>query len=352
MYALNLIALCTLSIAASEGADAITLLGACAAGLTSLFTMGSGFLAPAIAAAICLARWRREPLQGRHPVILCALFAGFAATGALLYREAPFQSTLYARTWADFWQPLVSRAAWPLPPRVGWAALAWVPCLAAGAAAVLRRRASVLDWFVVGIVAWALLDAVALAHNRPKDLPPFDPKYYTAMSLGVAASVVSAAAMITRWPARRGLVVLCAAASLATVVAMDAIAIRSVQASRDQLADRVSFDRMVRRFLATGDPTQIQAQPYWKLPYWNGAELVGILDSPDLQPWLPAVYRRSAAQRPGSPIHGPQDAGALTIAARSLMKSGFCLFLVGAGILAWCVARPQSRSGSAGAVVG
>ncbi len=58
MYALNLMAVCTLALAVSDRIDRLTFVGAFAAGLVSLFTMGSGFLAPAVASAVCIARLR------------------------------------------------------------------------------------------------------------------------------------------------------------------------------------------------------------------------------------------------------------------------------------------------------
>ena len=342
MYALYLLGLCILAIAASERIGRMALLGGFASGLVSLFTMASGLFAPAIGVVICMARWQREPQRRRNLGILSLIFLGLTFLGVGLFRDSNFFSASYARTWAEFWPPFKGHAAWPLPPYMGWAVLAWVPWIAASLVAVFQRQSSVLAWFALGVGMWGLLNAAALAHGRPLDLTPFDPKYYTAMSLSVVASILSAAALVTRWPARRAVTVLCLLASLATVVAMDSVALRAVQASKDQLVDRVAFDRVLRRFLATGDSAPIAQSAIGKVPYWNGPELVDILNSPNLEPWLPAPYRRCIAQRPGSSLHGPQTAGDLTIAARSLMKSGIWLFLGGSVILLWHFVRTRS----------
>ena len=63
-----------------------------------------------------------------------------------------------------------------------------------------------------------------------------------------------------------------------------------------------------------------------------GHNVADLLDSPLLQPILPAPYRRSLAAR--SPqASPPPEAGAVTLAVRTLMKAG--LVLAGVGSIAF-----------------
>ena len=339
MYALNFLAVCTVVIAASEQIDPLTLFGACGSGLVSLFTMGSGFLAPAIAGAMCVAQLRF--CKGRRLRVggLATLFLAIAAIGIFLYRDAPYQGPAYARTWSTFWPAFVSRSAWPFPPQFGWAILLWSPWLVATYCTLFLRRVSVLNWFAVGIGAWAMLNAIGLAHGRPLDLRPFDSKYYTAMSLVIAGSVLSSCALASSWPARRVFIGILLMISLATISAMVPVAAQGLRASRDQYNGRIANAKLVKSFLATGNPTQLRETSYWELPYWNGAELADLLDTPSLQRLLPADIRVSATQRESSYVHGPQSPGALTVAVLSLMKLGSGIFVFGLALLVWRALR-------------
>ena len=346
MYALNFMAVCVMAIAVSQEIGSLTWIGAAAAALASLFTMGSGFLAPAVAGALCVGRLRAEGARRLSVGVLGALFLAVAAIGVCMYRDAPYQGPDYARTWARFWPAFVSRSAWPCPPAAAWSLVVWVPWLAAGVCAAAPRRISPLNWFAVGVGALVLLDAAGLAHGRPSDLRPFDSKYFTVMSLVIAASVLGSSTLMARWPAHRALTLAVLAISLGTVAAMGPTAIRSIQGSRDQHGERMANEKLVREFLETGDPARLRSTPYWELPYWNGAELADLLDSPSLQPLLPAEIRASAAGRPCA--RRPAPAGFLTVACLFLMDSGLALFIGGIGVQAWLAASGCRKSGAAG----
>ena len=113
------------------------------------------------------------------------------------------------------------------------------------------------------------------------------------------------------------------------------VAAQGLRASRDQYNGRIANAKLVESFLATGNPTQLRETSYWELPYWNGAELADLLDTPSLQRLLPADIRVSATQRASSYVHGPQRPGALTVAVLSLMKLGSGIFVFGLALLVW-----------------
>ena len=66
----------------------------------------------------------------------------------------------------------------------------------------------------------------------------------------------------------------------------------------------------VRQFLRTDDSQALARQSSSELPYWNGAELGAQLDSPLMQPWLPAALRQNLSARAGGPqnLQKPKEA--------------------------------------------
>ena len=344
MYALNFLGICSLAIAATPKVTRLTLFGGAAAALVSLFTMGSGFIAPGLAAGICLLRCVGEREQRPRLAALAMIFFGCALAGLALYREAPFQGSGYARTWAQFWPAFVGRAAWPLPAHGGFVAFVWLPCALLLAAVARERRIRFLDWIALGTAAWSLLTAIGLAHGRAQETPPFDSKYYTAMSMTAVAALLCAGALLSHWPARRAPAIVALLAALVTTAAMFPLGAAGVRASQQQFGDRLANDDLVRPFLATGDPARLRATPWSELPYWNGAELADLLDDPLLQPWLPAALRQSLAQRPNGTVRGAQSPGWLTLAARTLMKAGPFLFVAGCVAFLWAAVSWRRRA--------
>lgn len=348
MYALLLLAVTTLSLAGVSAVTRRVWIVAAAAGAVSLFTMGSGFVAPGIAAAVCVLRATRETEQRRGLLILAAIFGAFALAGMALYRSAPFQGSDYAHSWGQFLSALTGRAAWPLPPQPWWALVTWLPWLLVALGLVRTRRGGALEWLALGVGLWALVNAAGLAHGRPLEAPPFDSKYYTAMSTGVFAALLSVTALIARWSETRARATIAGLATLAVTIALLRFGGAAVQESRDQFNARRAHDDVVRPFLASGDPTQLRATPWHHLPYWNGAELADLLDAPLLQPSLPTPLRAALARRPGSGFPPSPEPGPLTIAARTLMKLGLLFALSGVGLLAWWAWRaPDARTDKA-----
>lgn len=339
MYALNLMALVVLVLAAARPTPGVV--GAFAAAcVVSLFTMASGLVAPLLGAVVAgLNRGSGvPPLQrpsrsggdaastGRAAMVLIGLAAGIA--GMLLYREAPFQGPEYARTWTQFAGALVARLSWPLRPGVVSAALVWLPWLAFAACIPFRRARTAFDLLLLALGLWLLANAAGLAHGRPFDAWPFNNKYYTAMLLVAPLAVFSVLRL------RPPLVALAAGLIAVPLLVstgrwLSASAALSAQYHRQQAA----YADTVRPFLRTDDRARLTGTSFEKLPYWNGAELAAQLDSPLMQPWLPAVLRECLADRPGSPYPARIAPGPLTLLSRTLMKLGLALAAAGAAVL-------------------
>jgi hypothetical protein len=341
MYVLNVLAVVVIMISLAERINGWVMSGALAAGLYSLFTMGSGMVAPFVAMLICMGRWGAERRARSGLVKLSLGFGLVALGGALLYRKAPYQGAGYAKTLLEWWAAFVARAAWPMSPQYLGLLVNLLPWIALTVVIVGSKKGSRLDWFAWGIGAWGVANACALAQGRPFDLPPFNPKYYTSMAMMVAGSTLAAVALSVRVRLIWAAPILAAAAC--SVFAMHTYVSRGIDGSPAKLAARSHDDNFVRPFLASGDPTTLRATSFAQLPYWNGAELAEYLDSPLLEPMLPAVLRTAAAQRENGVIRGVQLPGPLTNWVRGLMKAGLALVVLGGAIFLWAELKAGRR---------
>jgi hypothetical protein len=347
MYALNFLAIGTLAIAAGEQLGPLAWLGGAAAGSVSLVTMGSGFVAPGLAAGVCVVRFIFERTRRRDLAVLALIFAAIAVAGFLARTDSRWHAFTYARTAAKFWRSFVAYATWPLPPHWASVAVVWLPWLAVGIWTLARRAGSCLDWLAIGIGAWALVNAIGLAYARPELTSPFDSKYNTAVSLAGVASVLSSCALSARLRSRWWLLIAPVAAALAVAVAATDYGARGIADARFYRDLKNPHNALVRPYLATGDRSMMMEIPPERSPYWNSAELAIRLDSPLLQPVLPFPLRKALAMRPGLHLPGPLEPGPLTLGARTLMKISPLIFAIGLVLIVLGLRRWPATAGAA-----
>ncbi|MES2697775.1 MAG: hypothetical protein V4773_30210 [Verrucomicrobiota bacterium] len=330
MYALVLMAVCTIALASAREITPWIWRAAFAGGAVSLFTMGAGPVGPGCAVGICLVRAVYEREQRRKLLVLAGIFFAVALAGVLLHTSSRAHVPLYATTFAQFKRAFVGVLAWPLSPHVFWAALSWLPWIFNGVAILRRREATPLEWLAVGLGGWGMINAVALGYARQYEGPPFDTRFYTPISMGMLASVCSSVALLVRARDMKGRV-LPAAALVALAVGMLTVGLKGVELARETGVVRADLDHRIRTYLTTGDPALLVEKP----PHHTGMVVVERLESPLLQRILPAVYRKALAAR--TPDAGASaaavaksiEAGPLTIAVRTLMKLGPAIALLG-----------------------
>jgi hypothetical protein len=341
MDALVLMAVTVLLLGAAPPTR-LSLAAAAAASAVSVFTMASGFAAPLIAAAAVL--WApRATGGGRGALPHAAVFLAAAVAGLALYRPAPFQGPTYAGMASVFLGALEARMAWPLAPGLLQAALVWLPLALFGGTLLLRMRTrGPLDAVVLGLGAWALVNAAGLAHGRPLDASPFDNKYYTTMALAVVASGLGTLVLLSERRTRAAAAVAFIALSPALLSTAGLLA-RSPAEARGYWGLQASYDGYLRPYLRTGDRAILYDVAPDRLPYWNGAELAAQLDSPLMQPWLPAVLRRCLADRPGSPYRADEAPGWPLLLCRSAMKAGLLVAALGLALLGRTALRGPVR---------
>jgi hypothetical protein len=344
MYGLILCAIVTLAIAATPEVMPLTYAGAAAAGLVSLFTMGAGPVGPGCAVGICLVRAWQEPDQRRRLLALAAVFFAVALAGVALHVSSRAHVGFYATSFAQFWRAFIGVCAWPLPPAAIVAALVWLPWVVHGWHFLRRGRGTPLDWLAVGVGGWALINAAALGYARQYEGPPFDSRFFTSLSLGGWAAVLSAAAALSRAPGwRRAWWPAATMAALAAGFFSYGVAgIRGAQASR---VDREDREQRVRTFLATGNRTAVMEKP----THANGEPVLDRLESPLLQQVLPAAFRRELAKRAGHEAFAAAQPGAVTTFVRTLMKLGWLILVLGvAGLGSHLIltCRPRGLEGT------
>ncbi len=336
MYALNFLAACVLIIAASSHRTSVTWMAGLCAGAASLGTMGAGFVAPGIAAGICFVRISLA-VERRHGLGILMLAFVAATVAGLLWREAShWHEPTYAHSWGEFWTAFKAFAAWPLPGHTGTLVVAWLPWIVLATMLFARRVSGPPAWVGFGLGAWALVAAIGLAHGRPQLALPMDSKYFTALSFAALASVLATAALLeylTSVWARLMLI----AATAAVVAGMIVSGFSGIAAARQHHWYWDQQDPLVYGFLAGTDRAALLNAGPSHAPYWNAAELAERLDSPLLQPLLPAELRARLNHRPG--VHFDPNPGPLTRAALGAMKVWWLISAAGLAALAAALLR-------------
>jgi hypothetical protein len=283
-------------------------------------------------------------LEREHRRGLIALFAVFAAVAAagLFWREAShWHQPTYAHGWSEFWTAFKSFAAWPLPGHLATLIVAWLPWTVLAALTIMRRVTGPLPWIVFGLGAWALVAAIGLAHGRPHLASPIDSKYFTALSFGAIASVLATIALVGSLT-KAWLRLTFVATTAAVVTALIVSGVTGVGAASQHHWYWSEQDPLVFGYLAGTDRAALLDAGPSHTPYWNAAELAERLDSPLLQPVLPADLRAQLNQRPG--VHFDPTPGPLTGAALGAMKLWWLLAAAGvAGLAAASLSRTQAR---------
>jgi len=343
MYGLLLMAVVVIAMASATRVTPAIYIGAAGASLVSLFTMGAGPLGPACAVGICLVRCAFERDQRRALVRLGVIFFAAALLGVFLHVSSRAHVPLYANSWAQFQRAFMGILAWPLPPRAIWAALLWVPWFVNGVLILRRREASPLEWLAVGLGTWGMINAVALGYARQYEGPPFDSRFFTALSLGAMGAFCSSIALVLRAPLsgwsryQAGHV-----AWVAMILGMIGVGIDGLAGAKTAGATRAELDHRIRVFLSTGNSAPLLEKP----PHHTGPEVIARLESSILHTILPAPYRRALAARFGPEAGSEAEAGWLTLTVRTLMKAGpgiAALGLMGCGYIMWRTRASQPR---------
>jgi hypothetical protein len=291
-YFLTGFAAATLALAASGANRMLTVVGVAALAFGSLFTMASGPLVAPIAAALLLLRVQAGSL-GRAPgfvgagLLLAIALGGFAALPEFSPHADWKADSL--QSWLDAFRV---PGSWPLSPSWFHVLLAWSPLLFYCAVRIRLGRPSSTDLLSLGLSAWVLAHAAAIAYSRGSNIQGLSSRYGDLMAIGVVANVWFGLRAFDPWSGRVRTALLQRAVGLASAIAVLAAFLQRAPDDFNEMVWRSdSFRRQtenVRAFVADGDPVHLAGD----IPYPDATQLQGMLSNEAIRRALPPTLRK------------------------------------------------------------
>lgn len=345
MYALIYCATCILALAATARPTRTQVVAAAGLSIVSLFTMGSGFIAPLMAAGLVLLRIPLQRDQWRIRVGFASVFATIASVGPFLYARSPRFAPTYADSISEFWQAFVGYASWPLAGHTAAILVVWLPWIVL-TVILLRRldmsKRTVLGWFGFALGCWILIHAIGLGYSRPELDSPHTPRYFTPLFINSAAAFCAVGFIWTsksRWTVRIPLFCLLSL----SLLSMGRAGFVGIETLRNLATQHAIYQEVIENYVSTGRRESLADLRFYHTPFWNSNELAARLDAPEMVRVLPYDLRRHARSvEPESErgIHGP---GIPTQVVLRFMQNGWVFAGMSLFLLAAVSCRGKPR---------
>ncbi len=286
------LAVATLALAA-KGADSIaTMIGVVALAFGSLFTMASGLLVAPLAAALLGLRIYAGSLGRSRGTAGVGLLLAIALAGFATLPRLPQHANLQVDTLQGWFAGFGIAASWPLSASWLHLLLFWSPLLFHCAWRFRPRRSSSAELLGLGLAAWALAQAAAIAYSRGRDMQGLDSRYGDLTAIGIVANVWFGLHAFDPWPgSARTLLAQRAAAFASGATTLVALFLRAPD-DLVQLIERSDSARRqsenVRAFVADGDPTHLAGE----IPYPHTEQLRRMLSNTTIRRALPPTLRK------------------------------------------------------------
>jgi hypothetical protein len=265
-------------------------------------------------------------------------------------------AALRAASIGEFLTALGRNLAWPLVGRPFAAVLLWLPTSVLVVTRMVRREPlSTADRWTVGLAAWTVLQAAAIAYGRGRNGPGPASRYQDLVSMGFLANTAALLyALDLRVPA----------GAVRTRVALLTVAVWTVvgYVGVGRLVDGsiIELNRStvrwgqetadLRRFVTSDDPNVLAARLPSELPHPSADVLIRVLRDPFIRTILPASIRPPIHLTPASSTVGfVEDGGAWGSFPSSGHENRFDSQLLpadSAGFLRFSVARDADHPGS------
>jgi len=266
----------------------------------ALGSMGSGFFAAAVVAALVLLRIWHRALAPARAIPTLALCAGAIAVGWLSRVTVSWHEALKAQSVTDFYLTVLHGLQWPLlrPAPVHFACLLWVPWVLLAIRQLLAKKEpdrDALGLAALGLGGWVILQIIATGYARGAGgLPPAS-RYVDTLDLGAVANGLALAWLGRDATGRRSV----GAAALA-VVWIAAFGTGYGYQLRSNLAsdlptthrNEIQTEDTVRNYLATKNRNYLLTG---LLPYPGVDGFLERLERPELSSLMPASVRRPLA---------------------------------------------------------
>ncbi|MEN9799830.1 MAG: hypothetical protein RL653_3527 [Pseudomonadota bacterium] len=266
----------------------------------SAFTMASSVVSCVSAAGVVALRVAWGSLRIRTALAWVGVLGAAAWMTWAFVPVVPGHAPLKASSAAEWALAFRRAAAWPAEGPWGLGALMWAPVLLLGARCWRSRRAGDGALRVLGLAAWVLGQAAAMAYARGHGFQEVSSRYTDLLAVGVVANLGAAwrlweegARGTWSWLPLAG-TSLVAAAGLVRHAPGDLAAARTYGQTGERHA------AVVREYLRTGD-FQVLAEAGGDLPYPDAERLRQLLDTPSLRGVLPPEGRGGEA----GPLGGP-----------------------------------------------
>lgn len=307
-YFLNVLTIAAIGVLALREPTAGNLVLAVALCLLCTVTMGSGVLvAPALILVVALRR-RGGETTPRRAAAACVVIAAAGAIGVAMLRRVPGHTPLLAQNFGEFIDVFTMTAAWPVPGGTLALLFVWWP----SAVMFARRLRAVdadarvdsrFDVFLLGVAAWTLVQAAAIAYSRGHMLAFVASRYADLLILGPICNVMLAVRLLrsARTDAIRG--ALTFAAVSMTSVLLGAVLLYGVDGAaqiRHHGAQQVEQRQILRAFLAGAGAGAFVGKSAQQTSFPNPGRLTAILNDPTVRALLPPSILPAAPPRIGS----------------------------------------------------
>jgi hypothetical protein len=302
--------------------------------VASLFTMASGlFGTVAVCAVIALRAWR-EQLPSTYVVATLGAMILVAICGLLLLPASPGNDIYKAHGITDHIHAFVVVMIWPMQSidskHALRALLIWTPTAIWLFKFLRTRTAQNSEILLIGLIAWVVCQAVAIAHSRGHDISSIPPRYSNITTIGLLANFALALHLMRAEQLRTTAKYLSWTAVILGVGAIAVIFMKRIPDDMDAMQQRYDFGRMetyyTHAYLSTGNPSFLQ-HPSLTIPFPSAQQLQIFLDSPVIQSLLPPTLERTSL----FPAEGAMHAGWLALTALDVQRA-IRLYLTEVGV--------------------
>ncbi|RKX32911.1 MAG: hypothetical protein DRP71_11430 [Verrucomicrobia bacterium] len=327
MYALGLMATCVLALAATAYPTRLQFIAAACASIASLFTMGSGYVAPLIAAGVVMVRTIETRICWKIRLLYGSVFTVTGIYGLLIYENSPRHAPTYAETTVEFWRAFQGFASWPLSTGYGTFLVIWTPWLLLATVLFFwkdQSRRATVGWLAFGLGCWALVHMVGLAYSRPDLSDPPAGRYLTTLFTPISTIVCAVVYLFQR--KIRMLIKITTLIFVAIVsIAVGKVGLHGFEGARRHMGRQSIHADIIGQYLRTGDRQLLASLPLYTTPYWSSNELATRLESPALVNALPFELRQHAKNRFSDQSLRSDSPGVLTQIAEAIMNIGVVL---------------------------
>ena len=263
-----------------------------AAATLALFSLASGVLAALAALATTLLFTPRDRWRNARHALALAFIAAIAAFGLLSFTEPPGQLAFHAQTLTQFYAVFSRCLSWPhVNSPLLWV-LMQLPLIALLVVHWRRRLPlSALDRCALALLAFAILQAAAVAHNRANGLMESRPlsRYQDPLLLGVAAQLYAALRLATTCGRSGRLLTLTWSAAAAVGLLTLTTTNLTLNLPYKRAQDIASLAQ-IRSYLVDRDATVFTRDPLYPGPHPDPTVVQRVLDDPVLRPVLPVAF--------------------------------------------------------------